>query len=94
MADKPGISAETSDAPPAAPADGAAPDNPVLPAEAVPEATALPVLMEPKRDEHGRSYATGKRKEAVARVWIAPGKARSRSTAGTRRFFSRAPCCA
>jgi small subunit ribosomal protein S9 len=28
---------------------------------------------EPKRDEHGRSYATGKRKDAVARVWIKPG---------------------
>ncbi|MGD1925160.1 MAG: 30S ribosomal protein S9 [Paracoccaceae bacterium] len=28
---------------------------------------------EPKRDEHGRAYATGKRKDAVARVWIKPG---------------------
>ncbi len=28
---------------------------------------------EPKIDEHGRSYATGKRKNAVARVWIKPG---------------------
>jgi len=28
---------------------------------------------EPKIDEHGRSYATGKRKDAVARVWIKPG---------------------
>ncbi len=27
----------------------------------------------PKLDEHGRSYATGKRKDAVARVWIKPG---------------------
>ncbi len=26
------------------------------------------------RDEFGRSYATGKRKDAVARVWIKPGK--------------------
>ena len=26
-----------------------------------------------KRDELGRSYATGKRKDAVARVWIKPG---------------------
>nr|WP_241095110.1 30S ribosomal protein S9 [Marinicauda algicola] len=24
-------------------------------------------------DEHGRAYATGKRKNAVARVWIKPG---------------------
>ena len=28
---------------------------------------------EPKRDALGRSYATGKRKDAVARVWIKPG---------------------
>jgi len=28
---------------------------------------------EPVIDEHGRSYATGKRKDAVARVWIKPG---------------------
>ncbi len=31
------------------------------------------VVREPKIDEHGRSYATGKRKDAVARVWIKPG---------------------
>ena len=28
---------------------------------------------ESKIDEHGRTYATGKRKDAVARVWIKPG---------------------
>ncbi|MEL6522991.1 MAG: 30S ribosomal protein S9 [Pseudomonadota bacterium] len=28
---------------------------------------------DPVRDELGRSYATGKRKDAVARVWIRPG---------------------
>ncbi len=28
---------------------------------------------EPKRDEFGRSYATGRRKDATARVWIRPG---------------------
>ena len=28
----------------------------------------------PNRDKQGRSYATGKRKDAVARVWIKPGK--------------------
>ncbi len=40
-------------------------------------ATAAPVVVvaprEPKRDSLGRSYATGKRKDAVARVWIRPG---------------------
>jgi len=29
---------------------------------------------EPVRDAQGRAYATGKRKNAVARVWIKPGK--------------------
>ena len=32
------------------------------------------VKREPKRDPWGRSYATGRRKNAVARVWIKPGK--------------------
>jgi small subunit ribosomal protein S9 len=31
------------------------------------------VSREPQRDDLGRSYATGKRKDAVARVWIKPG---------------------
>ena len=45
------------------------------------EAGQQPILMpsdapprEPKRDAFGRSYATGRRKESVARVWIKPGK--------------------
>jgi len=29
---------------------------------------------EPKRDSLGRAYATGRRKNAVARVWLKPGK--------------------
>jgi small subunit ribosomal protein S9 len=29
---------------------------------------------EPKLDAFGRAYATGKRKNAVARVWLKPGK--------------------
>ncbi len=37
------------------------------------EAVAAAVTREPVRDELGRSYATGKRKDAVARVWIKPG---------------------
>lgn len=31
---------------------------------------------EPQRDSLGRSYATGKRKDAVARVWVKPGSGR------------------
>ncbi|WP_367187546.1 30S ribosomal protein S9 [Henriciella sp.] len=36
-------------------------------------ATEEVVLAEPKIDEHGRSYGTGRRKSATARVWIKPG---------------------
>lgn len=32
------------------------------------------VVREPKRDQFGRAYATGRRKDAVARVWVKPGK--------------------
>ena len=42
--------------------------------------TAAPVEeaihREPVRDELGRSYATGKRKDATARVWVKPGSGR------------------
>ncbi|SEM07026.1 SSU ribosomal protein S9P [Roseovarius azorensis] len=36
-------------------------------------AVAVAPPREPVRDSLGRSYATGKRKDAVARVWIKPG---------------------
>ena len=29
-----------------------------------------------KLDKHGRAYATGKRKDAIARVWVKPGSGR------------------
>ena len=41
-------------------------------AAALAEATGQ-IQPEPKIDEQGRTYATGKRKDAVARVWIKPG---------------------
>jgi len=41
-------------------------------AAAVPAAVA-PVDVQPRIDAFGRSYATGKRKNAIARVWIKPG---------------------
>ena len=48
---------------------------------AAPEATGVDaanegeeaIIREPKIDKLGRSYATGKRKDAIARVWIKPG---------------------
>jgi small subunit ribosomal protein S9 len=41
---------------------------------AVPAPQEMAVKREPKRDAQGRSYATGRRKNAIARVWIKPGK--------------------
>jgi len=42
--------------------------------ETVETAPAIETIhREPVKDELGRSYATGKRKDAVARVWIKPG---------------------
>lgn len=35
--------------------------------------TAKPVTKEPKLDKLGRSYGTGRRKDAVARVWLKRG---------------------
>jgi small subunit ribosomal protein S9 len=49
---------------------------------AVSAAAAAPAIPEPEaprepvRDALGRSYATGKRKDAVARVWVKPGSGR------------------
>ena len=37
------------------------------------EGSTAAVTREPKRDAQGRAYATGKRKDAVARVWVKPG---------------------
>jgi len=42
-------------------------------APAAPDAAPAPVPREPMRDALGRAYATGKRKNAIARVWIKPG---------------------
>ena len=49
-----------------APADAAASEAPAAIVDG-------DILREPKKDAQGRSYATGKRKDAVARVWIKPG---------------------
>ncbi|HCO91552.1 MAG TPA: 30S ribosomal protein S9 [Alphaproteobacteria bacterium] len=55
---------------------------------AAPEANAAPA--EPKLDKFGRAYATGKRKDAVARVWIKPGSGRiSINGRELERYFAR-----
>lgn len=55
------------------PADAAAPEG-EAPAEAAPPppVEAAP-LREQQLDKLGRAYATGRRKDAVARVWLKPG---------------------
>jgi small subunit ribosomal protein S9 len=40
-----------------------------------PASPAAPVYVQ-KLDSHGRAYATGKRKDAVARVWVSRGAGR------------------
>jgi len=47
-------------------------DAPEADAAVVAESTAP--LREQELDQHGRAYATGRRKDATARVWIKPGK--------------------
>jgi len=42
---------------------------------ATPVDDAAPVYTQ-KLDQYGRAYATGKRKDAVARVWLKPGNGR------------------
>jgi small subunit ribosomal protein S9 len=56
-------------APEAAPAADA-------PVAAAPVAAAPVILREREIDAQGRSYATGRRKDAVARVWLKPGTGR------------------
>ncbi|GMN12854.1 30S ribosomal protein S9 [Altererythrobacter sp. MTPC7] len=48
-------------------------DAPDADAGAIANNPATP-LREQELDQHGRAYATGRRKDAVARVWIKPGK--------------------
>jgi small subunit ribosomal protein S9 len=59
--------------PPAAEAQAEAPAGDELPA-APPEPVAPSApLREQQLDKQGRAYATGRRKDAVARVWLKPG---------------------
>ncbi len=61
--------------PGAAPApspEAAAPEGTDAPAAPPPPVEAAP-LREQQLDKFGRAYATGRRKDAVARVWLKPG---------------------
>ena len=69
----------TGAAAPAPPVDAAPPEGeaPAAPAEAPAASTQGPqiqaVLREQQLDKQGRAYATGRRKDAIARVWLKPG---------------------
>ena len=52
---------------------GGATAAPAAGGDAAAPAQAETVMAEPKIDDLGRSYATGKRKNSIARVWIKPG---------------------
>jgi small subunit ribosomal protein S9 len=77
MADKKSLSdlAELTKEPTAAPEPEAT--EAAAPADEAPAAPPPPVeaapLREQQLDKYGRAYATGRRKDAVARVWLKPG---------------------
>jgi small subunit ribosomal protein S9 len=54
---------------PAAPA----PETPTAEAPAAPPPQQAAPLREQQLDKQGRAYATGRRKDAIARVWLKPG---------------------
>ncbi|HEY0116328.1 MAG TPA: 30S ribosomal protein S9, partial [Allosphingosinicella sp.] len=66
LSDLANLAASQPAAPPAATAEDAAPEAPVRTGPAAP-------LREQQLDAFGRAYATGRRKDAVARVWLKPG---------------------
>ena len=54
-------------------AEAAAPEAPAEDAPPPPPPQIEAVLREQQLDKFGRAYATGRRKDAVARVWLKPG---------------------
>ena len=46
------------------------------PEEAAPPPAEEAPIREQELDKHGRAYATGRRKDAIARVWLKPGSGR------------------
>jgi small subunit ribosomal protein S9 len=69
-AEAPAPAVETETVAAEAPAAEAA--APEAPAPVAPQAPVTP-LREQQLDKQGRAYATGRRKDAVARVWLKPG---------------------
>jgi small subunit ribosomal protein S9 len=75
MADKKSLSdlAELTKEEAPAPAAEAPAEEAAAPAEAAPPPVQQAPLREQQLDKHGRAYATGRRKDAIARVWLKPG---------------------
>ena len=75
MADKKSLSdlAELTKEEAPAPAVEAPAEEAAAPAEAAPPPVEQAPLREQQLDKHGRAYATGRRKDAIARVWLKPG---------------------
>lgn len=78
LADLAKIKAESEAAAAPRAEEAAAPETDAVAAEASPAAAEVPeietVELRPQIiDKQGRAYATGRRKDAVARVWIKPG---------------------
>ena len=65
--------AAASPAAPAAPAAAAGEDDVIVAAPPPPRGGPLAPLRDKEVDAQGRAYATGRRKDAVARVWLKPG---------------------
>ncbi|MGN6848282.1 MAG: 30S ribosomal protein S9, partial [Sphingomicrobium sp.] len=75
MADKKSLSdlAELTSEQAAAPATEAPAEEAAAPVEAAPPPVEAAPLREQQLDKYGRAYATGRRKDAIARVWLKPG---------------------
>ena len=69
-----GAAAKNAEAPATEAGDTAvAAEQPVEETASPPSQQIQAVLREQQLDKHGRAYATGRRKDAVARVWLKPG---------------------
>jgi small subunit ribosomal protein S9 len=77
MADKKSLSdlAELTKEEVATPAEAPA-EEAAAPVEAAPPPVEQAPLREQQIDKQGRAYATGRRKDAIARVWLKPGSGR------------------
>ena len=78
MADKKSLSdlaelTKESEAPVEAAAEAPAEEEAATPA---PPPAQAALLREQQLDKYGRAYATGRRKDAIARVWLKPGSGR------------------